>query len=1778
MSLKLFLASFLGVILSLSCRGQWISQPSPTSYAINEIHFLTENLGFLGTSTGVYKTIDGGKNWTSPQYPVAFDAQLLKAGYIYDIYFFDNNRGLIAGSGFHNAYDVIAKTSDGGATWQIVYYQGFSNAVSRPTLSGITFLNDQVGFCVGGNGKILKTENGGESWSAITSPVTSNFTSIQFVSSTIGFIAGEKILLKTTDAGISWNAMPLEFRISDLHFFSTARGIATTLEGKILMTENGGATWSEHPIDFKAMLGRMAFQNETGYAVAFDALAHKYILKTTDGGKIWEQQNVSTTYSLAGIDVAPGGKVRAGSIMGNLFATTSGSDISYPIASFTPSHTAFCQNLNYSFKNNGPEGLYTYGWYIDGTLKSTDYNFSTTFTPGNHSIELRVSKGTLTSATTLNIGVELAVSFAQPLEIAYSDGICAGESTIVTVKNAQYGSYKLYDGNEVIATDTEYYPEVTLQTPVLQATKTFRVSATRSNSCQTVEITADALVTVHNDLRSGSTVQAAKEYFCNEGQPVFNITSSKKNVRYEVYQNNKVVASGIGNGNVLSLSSAIIRDTSVFSIKASAINGVCAKWFDNTIKINVEHVKADFYLSPPNVAAGEPVNIYNKSIGATDFQWTFPGAFVNSSVKPSPDPIAFIGAGNYNTTLRAVSATGCSHVATVAMNVYDDAPLQQCWANGVGVSTIITDSYGMRNYYSVAAAPDGDVLTTGIYIGQAEFDSKNGVQYITSEAIQARSYLARYSAKGVLKWIINTSVYEQVNRQIGSTVKLAADGSIMVLTCTGRDIPEFYSANGDTIQGDESFYSYQHLIKYTADGMVEWFRPVATDSDVLTDFEIDDAGNSYIVTSNGNLYRWSSSGEYIDVVSVTYLRNFELVVAPDGSFYTIHATGENSLSIKKYTSAAQLEWNKFVRGTSDYKYYGKATISTDNDLIFFGRARGNMTFDSEGEDEKVVNAGGFFLVRYDASGKVEWVNTATEHDGVLRATGIASNTFGYSTVMFEASGLEPVVVQSQDGNHTTFNYKQKPYLVTYDTEGNIVATKALLDEYVMGTSVDMVSAHDNLYVIGNLSNEYRRTEQLNGDVSICFGNPATINGNTIYSEQEDVLYIAKLSDGCNWQYPIFEVNVEGLGSLNSYCAGASFDVSYSVNGGIPLGKDNVYRVLLYNPAENCRMEIGRLASDQPTGSIHAKIPDNLPSGSYKVSVLASNPKLYARLTNNINIRGSFDFDFTYTSTADLMLNFSATSADGIAYTWKIEGKEIQGMYTTYKFPNTGSFTVCLVVKDECNIERVICKDVIVTCAEVPTDFTYTVTEKTVTFKGITKADNTIRWDFGDGTSATELNTQHTYSSFGDKYVCLRSSTACNSGIACKTVKLSCSQGALAFSYSTVEKNVQFKNSSAAEYTAFIWSFGDGTTSTETSPSHLYTQPGNYTVTVKSTGVCGEQRTLSQTISITCVAPTPGFSATVSNLDVVFTNSSLDARQTLWNFGDGATSSAVAPQHRYSSAGSYWVCMTVSNNCTQKSICKQVTVNYTAPDAPLTFTASTLSTTSVALRWSDNATTEQSYSLEYKVASTSQYQSLATLAANTTQYIAGNLLCGTLYTFRIRAVGTGINNVSAWKEVTGGTSALPVPVIETVNSEIKSVTAGDTYQWYLNGLPLDGANQQTVVPETSGNYKVEVINDGCKSMSKEIAFVITGIEDNSSSEIDLYPVPAHDFLTIAFDESGHRNTGSINLINTSGSNVLTVAKRSGEETVELNIANLPAGLYICMITVPGKIIYRKLNIY
>ncbi|MGB9724011.1 MAG: S8 family serine peptidase [Chloroflexia bacterium] len=115
-------------------------------------------------------------------------------------------------------------------------------------------------------------------------------------------------------------------------------------------------------------------------------------------------------------------------------------------------------------------------------------------------------------------------------------------------------------------------------------------------------------------------------------------------------------------------------------------------------------------------------------------------------------------------------------------------------------------------------------------------------------------------------------------------------------------------------------------------------------------------------------------------------------------------------------------------------------------------------------------------------------------------------------------------------------------------------------------------------------------------------------------------------------------------------------------------------------------------------------------------------------------------------------------------------------------------------------------------------------------------------------------------------------------------------------------------------TSYLWSFGDGITSTLENPTHLYTEAGTYTVLLTATNDAG-----SDTYSAPFVVyPLPLASFDYSPvsgtapLTVYFTSTSQYAGNPVWAFGDGTYGAGDAVSHTYSLSGTYTVVLTVTS--------------------------------------------------------------------------------------------------------------------------------------------------------------------------------------------------------------------------------------------------------------------------
>ena len=200
---------------------------------------------------------------------------------------------------------------------------------------------------------------------------------------------------------------------------------------------------------------------------------------------------------------------------------------------------------------------------------------------------------------------------------------------------------------------------------------------------------------------------------------------------------------------------------------------------------------------------------------------------------------------------------------------------------------------------------------------------------------------------------------------------------------------------------------------------------------------------------------------------------------------------------------------------------------------------------------------------------------------------------------------------------------------------------------------------------------------------------------------------------------------------------------------------------------------------------------------------------------------------------------------------------------------------------------------------------------------------TVRcWDFGDGNTSPEQNPLHVYGAPGNYTVTLIAANDFRYDTETKTGVISV-MGPVAASFTAtptlipVGGSVRFTDTSTGNLYALSWGFGDGRTSAERNPVHVYTAPGIYDVSLKAGNAhFSNTRTVPYLVTV-CVPVTASFTANrtagPAPLTVGFNDTSAgDPTGWTWSFGDGAISKERNPVHSYAANGTYDVSLTVAN--------------------------------------------------------------------------------------------------------------------------------------------------------------------------------------------------------------------------------------------------------------------------
>jgi photosystem II stability/assembly factor-like uncharacterized protein len=246
----------------------------------------------------IWNTRDGGKTWGQQDAGVKKDLLAV----------FALSRALCYASG----EGVIVKTDNGGDSWRRVYMEPppTPEELEKPkserrrpqVFNDVFFFDERRGWAVGADGIMMYSGNEGEYWNRLNTGLARTFNSVWFAAPSRGFVACDDGSIYATDnGGKRWTARAATGGgepLRALFFVDEAYGWAVGDGGTIMRTRDGGTNWKEMRLGGAISIRDVCFTDRmTGWLAG----ERGTLMKTWDGGDTWVNDRPPVTTDFTGL-------------------------------------------------------------------------------------------------------------------------------------------------------------------------------------------------------------------------------------------------------------------------------------------------------------------------------------------------------------------------------------------------------------------------------------------------------------------------------------------------------------------------------------------------------------------------------------------------------------------------------------------------------------------------------------------------------------------------------------------------------------------------------------------------------------------------------------------------------------------------------------------------------------------------------------------------------------------------------------------------------------------------------------------------------------------------------------------------------------------------------------------------------------------------------------------------------------------------------------------------------------------------------------------------------------------------------------------------------------------------------------------------------------------------------------------------------------------------------------------------------------------------------------
>ena len=230
----------------------WSAIDLPTTYVYNLDVTADHTVYLLGQST-IYKSTNEGESWTENDLP--------QNGSFISLKIIESEIILVG-----TYQGEIYKSFDDGASWELV----FEAPEMYQSISTIDFPNSQIGFASVGEDFIIRSIDGGDTWTPIDA-FNEEINDIHFINASVGYACGQNSsVFKTTDGGENWTYFDLNFttytHFEAIHVFNE-ESVITVGSNRIFRTNDGGSEWNPYNCSYSDIMAFDVYNSNDIYLI-----------------------------------------------------------------------------------------------------------------------------------------------------------------------------------------------------------------------------------------------------------------------------------------------------------------------------------------------------------------------------------------------------------------------------------------------------------------------------------------------------------------------------------------------------------------------------------------------------------------------------------------------------------------------------------------------------------------------------------------------------------------------------------------------------------------------------------------------------------------------------------------------------------------------------------------------------------------------------------------------------------------------------------------------------------------------------------------------------------------------------------------------------------------------------------------------------------------------------------------------------------------------------------------------------------------------------------------------------------------------------------------------------------------------------------------------------------------------------------------------------------------------------------------------------------------------